>query len=497
MTEFNRRRSRSFSRRRNHSRGRDRSDSIKRNRDSSIKRRRLDKEESGSFHAPYRCLIPRECVSALIGKGGLVLRHLSVDTRSEVNIVKDLDTPNGLSDRIICINGTSRSKREALSLVLSQIRKQLDFPERDEMPFNILVPEQTAAILIGTRGATISAMKDRSGTHMEVSRENVTGTGDRALTIRGSVDCTVKAVEEVSSILQSLANRGKLQKSDFPFCASFPRYVEDEAKSPSDVPQLKRDTTGALVNPDNEGSRREATRKWIEVPSDFDSGLRACISITQREGDWLTHPDTIDTVKSIESKYKVYVHLSEPPCPPLSMENEMLEISGHSLEDKQNALEDILQMLGSSRVCGFLVPREQIPFVVGQKRAGLSAIAERSNATISLQPDSIENQSMTLLNISGNLPAVIGAARQVMGAIDAAAYKESQKSTKTSTQSNKTLTLQLASSELDLVEHDLSKLRKLCPKLQFTFGSECLTLTGDPKDILQIVSNVLAIPQHR
>ena len=101
------------------SRIRTRSQSRSPNHESSVKRpyRKIDSEE---FYTPYRCLIPSDSAGSVIGKGGAFLRRLQQDTGVEISLLKSEDNPGTLDDRICVINGSPRTKDDALLWLLGR-----------------------------------------------------------------------------------------------------------------------------------------------------------------------------------------------------------------------------------------------------------------------------------------------------------------------------------------------------------------------------------------
>lgn len=252
---------------------------------------------SGGFLVPLQCLISSDTIGALIDRGGSTLQELFRETRASIDAIPSRDTPRALSERILTISGTDGDKDRAVRKLLGLVWKQYGKEDRDGGFFRILIPGASVSAVIGIRGTTIYRISNRSGAEIDIPKDCVMGTKDRAVNIRGSVLAIQEAVREIVSEIQRLVNKQELTKRDFPYRTNFPAGKDSHYNKDPSAGAEQADVT-------------------IQVPAEYDSGQSACMLISREEGDFLTSDEVIETVKQLESQHEVLVNLVEAPSPP-------------------------------------------------------------------------------------------------------------------------------------------------------------------------------------
>lgn len=167
------------------------------------------------MEVPYRCLVPADSVSFIIGKGGATIRQMSEMCGATLSILKDGEAPATLADKIVIIAGSTQAKDAACREVVRKLRQMQGVTDMEPGVFVIIIPQISVPVVIGTKGAQIKAIMEKSGAEINVGREAIIGMPDQPISINGTVDQVVMAVSGVNSVLQDMMDRGKLRDTDF------------------------------------------------------------------------------------------------------------------------------------------------------------------------------------------------------------------------------------------------------------------------------------------
>lgn len=167
------------------------------------------------MEVPYRCLVPADSVSFIIGKGGATIRQMSEMCGATLSILKDGEAPATLADKIVIIAGSTQAKDAACREVVRKLRQMQGVTDMEPGVFVIIIPQISVPVVIGTKGAQIKAIMEKSGAEINVGREAIIGMPDQPISINGTVDQVVMAVSGVNSVLQDMMDRGKLKETDF------------------------------------------------------------------------------------------------------------------------------------------------------------------------------------------------------------------------------------------------------------------------------------------
>eukprot|EP00969_Alexandrium_andersonii_P050899 2236549-Alexandrium_andersonii.AAC.1 len=64
--------------------------------------------------------------------------------------------------------------------------------------FVIIVPQISAPVIIGSKGAQIKAIMEQSGAEINVGREAIIGMPDQPISINGTMDQVVSAISRLN-----------------------------------------------------------------------------------------------------------------------------------------------------------------------------------------------------------------------------------------------------------------------------------------------------------
>ncbi|CAJ1442623.1 unnamed protein product [Effrenium voratum] len=171
------------------------------------------------MEVPYRCLVPEDSVSFIIGKGGATIRQMCDQSGASVSISKPGEAPATLADKIVTLAGSQRAKDGACREVVRKLRQMQGVTDMEPGVFVIIIPQISVPVVIGTKGAQIKSIMEQSGAEINVGREAILGMPDQPISINGTVEQVVLAVSGINSVLQDMADRGKLHDRDFLFRA--------------------------------------------------------------------------------------------------------------------------------------------------------------------------------------------------------------------------------------------------------------------------------------
>jgi len=196
---------------------------------------------------PWRCLVPADAVAFIIGKGGANIREMSESSGAKVAVSKEGETPSTLADKIVTIGGMVEQKESACAQVLRKLRQMQGVNEHEPGVFVIIVPQISAPVIIGSKGAQIKAIMEQSGAEINVGREAIIGMPDQPISINGTMEQVVSATSRLNGVLQDMADRGKLMDKDFVFRSHDATPVDHQ--TPVAEPTLPSAWSSAAVEP--------------------------------------------------------------------------------------------------------------------------------------------------------------------------------------------------------------------------------------------------------
>merc|ERR1740117_29269 len=132
-----------------------------------------------------------------------------------MTISKEEDAPATLADKIVSIAGLVHAKDNALGQIVKKLRQMQGVSDHEPGVFVIIIPQVSAPVIIGSKGAQIKSIMEQSGAEINVGREVIIGMNDMPISINGTHDQVGSAVSKLNGVLQDMVDRGKLNESDF------------------------------------------------------------------------------------------------------------------------------------------------------------------------------------------------------------------------------------------------------------------------------------------
>lgn len=146
-----------------------------------------------------KVLIPGAAAGGIIGKGGEAMRKMHEETGCRVKMSKGSDCYPGTNERIAIIQGPVNAAMKVMKHFMSKIKQNeanMDYEERGN-EVKIVVPNTSAAMVIGKSGAAIKEIRERTAVGVQINPK------------QGSPDAQ-RCVERVITISQT--NQDKLEE---------------------------------------------------------------------------------------------------------------------------------------------------------------------------------------------------------------------------------------------------------------------------------------------
>lgn len=171
-----------------------------------------------NFPVPWRCLLPSEAVDFVTYNNSAILRDLSDRTGAMIDISGDRDTPQRLSDRICTISGQAEQKEGACRGIVEKLRKMQELQDPFDIGFFVIIlPAAAVPVVVGAQGATIKEVVEATKIELSIGKENVMGMPDTPIGLEGTAEQVVGAVAGIHRVVQDMADKGRLQPSDFKY----------------------------------------------------------------------------------------------------------------------------------------------------------------------------------------------------------------------------------------------------------------------------------------
>ncbi|XP_024528318.1 protein BTR1 [Selaginella moellendorffii] len=154
-------------------------------------------EDGNGSQSSARFLVSNAEAGSVIGKGGATISDLQSQSGARIQLSRSQDFFPGTTDRVVVLSGAINDVLTALNLILSKIQKETeDDSQTDSKPnqLRLVVPNSVCGAIIGKGGGTIKSFIEDSEASIKLSGI-LQGISDRLVTITGSIEQQLKAVE--------------------------------------------------------------------------------------------------------------------------------------------------------------------------------------------------------------------------------------------------------------------------------------------------------------
>ncbi|KAL9258448.1 BTR1-like protein [Drosera capensis] len=186
--------------------------------------------DSGDVDIPttyIKFLVSNAAAGSVIGKGGATINDFQSQSGARIQLSRNQEFFPGTSDRIIMISGKDEDVLKATELVLhkllSEIQSEEDVDFRSKV--RVVVPNSSCGALIGKGGSTIKSFIEQSQAGIKISpQDNSYGVSDRLVTLTGSFDEQMRAIELILAKLSEDSHYLHLLNAPFSYPVGMGAY---------------------------------------------------------------------------------------------------------------------------------------------------------------------------------------------------------------------------------------------------------------------------------
>lgn len=165
-----------------------------------------------------RAIIDTKTAGSLIGRQGTTIQYIRSQSASKVQIS---DTIPGIDERIITVTGNTTGIFRAYSFISDKLREILEAaaaetPEQtggipNQVNLRILIPDSQAGAIIGKQGAKIKEIREATGATVNLEKDRMPSSSERACTIQGSAEACAQTVFHIACTMLQVPATGHTQ----------------------------------------------------------------------------------------------------------------------------------------------------------------------------------------------------------------------------------------------------------------------------------------------
>ncbi|KAL1295005.1 protein BTR1 isoform X2 [Arachis duranensis] len=184
-------------------------------------------EDSAEKPTYVRFLVSNSAAGSVIGKGGSTITDFQSQSGARIQLSRNHEFFPGTTDRIIMVSGGINEILRAVELILSKLLSELQSEdENDAEPktkVRLIVPNGSCGGIIGKGGATIRSFIEESQAGIKISPQdnNYYGLNDRLVTLTGTLDEQMRAVDLIVSKLAEDPHYSQSMNSPFSYPAPY------------------------------------------------------------------------------------------------------------------------------------------------------------------------------------------------------------------------------------------------------------------------------------
>jgi len=162
-----------------------------------------------------KVLVPNDAAGAIIGKGGGNLGDLKSRYGATIRISHSRETYPGTDERIVILTGEIGQIIDLHNYIIDKVAdaRGVDGTKNEKRGnmVKMILPNITAGLIIGKKGATIKGLKEESSAYIDLTgRDESPVQGERILTIKGNTEQRLDAarlvINKVASDPDNMAN---------------------------------------------------------------------------------------------------------------------------------------------------------------------------------------------------------------------------------------------------------------------------------------------------
>mmetsp|Transcript_1930 Transcript_1930/g.5683 ORF Transcript_1930/g.5683 Transcript_1930/m.5683 type:complete len:444 (+) Transcript_1930:554-1885(+) len=166
-----------------------------------------EEEESGDQYVVLKFLISTEAAGSIIGKNGVTVGELQVQSGTKIQLSKSREFFPGTSERMMLLCGSMSNVLVALHLVLTKLIADnvtmltcTQSNPGEVSQIAMVVSHRLCGGIIGRGGSTINSFMEDSGAQLLVSpHSETTGYGERIIYVTGTREAQLRAVALIAT----------------------------------------------------------------------------------------------------------------------------------------------------------------------------------------------------------------------------------------------------------------------------------------------------------
>lgn len=172
-------------------------------------------------------LVSNAEAGSVIGKGGSTITDFQSQSGARIQLSRNNEFFPGTTDRIIMVSGTIDDVLKAMELILAKLLSELYTEDGDDADprsrVRIVVPNSSCGGIIGKGGATIKSFIEDSRAGIKISPQdtNYYGLNDRLVTLTGSLEEQMRAIELILSKLIEDPHYSQSMNAPFSYAAAY------------------------------------------------------------------------------------------------------------------------------------------------------------------------------------------------------------------------------------------------------------------------------------
>ncbi|XP_039037425.1 protein BTR1-like isoform X3 [Hibiscus syriacus] len=209
--------------------------------------------ENGEKPTYVRFLVSNAVAGSVIGKGGSTITDFQSKSGARIQLSRNHEFFPGTSDRIIMVSGTVDEILKVMELILEKLLNELNLEDNDDAKprtkVRLIVPNSSCGSIIGKGGATIKSFIEDSQAGIKISPQdnNFYGLNDRLVTLTGTLDEQMRAIELVLSKLSEDPHYSQAINAPFSYAATCNSMSYPLNGTGGKLPNQKEDRSNSIT----------------------------------------------------------------------------------------------------------------------------------------------------------------------------------------------------------------------------------------------------------
>ncbi|TYJ16016.1 hypothetical protein E1A91_A10G221500v1 [Gossypium mustelinum] len=209
--------------------------------------------ENGEKATYIRFLVSNAAAGSVIGKGGSTITDFQSRSGARIQLSRNHEFFPGTSDRIIMVSGTVDEVLKVMELILGKLLNELNIEENDDVEprtkVRLVVPNSSCGSIIGKGGATIKSFIEESQAGIKISPQdnNFNGLNDRLVTLTGTLDEQMRAIELILSKLSEDPHYSQAMHAPFSYAATYNSMSYAPNGAGGKFPNPKEDRSNSIT----------------------------------------------------------------------------------------------------------------------------------------------------------------------------------------------------------------------------------------------------------